>query len=165
MATFLIHLLGAQAETLQLLAGALGEEELLALLDQDEPPQSKLTIDPQLFGEEAPVAGMSSPYQEIEGAVRELDLTAPLEFYLWAYPTYRAFVESALTLDSRVSRGQAEGLTALTDGCITDARAWLASLPVPSSLHGRLEKLTAAPWLKFRSAVLREGGQKRLRSL
>lgn len=159
----LIEILRAQAKTLELLRAALGQEELLHVLEEKEPPASLFeSVEPWASGEMSPRAGISQPYKEIEGAVREMDLSAMLEFYLWAYPTYRAWVESPVLLDSCVRTDSAPHFARLADLVIQDARNYVRNLTLPPKLSTQIEKLVEPVWIQFRTRLLSHTGKRRL---
>jgi hypothetical protein len=102
----------------------------------------------------------SSPYAEIEGAVREFKLPSPLEFHLWAYPHYRAFIESELDLDSRIpGAGHDVGL-ALVDEAVMKAEEWIRSLPIADEFRKQAESAAHVPWLRFRTQALKRIGKR-----
>src|SRR5207237_1497991 len=117
-----------------------------------------------------------SPYEELQGAVQELGLTPELEFHLWAYPHYRAFVESSIDLGARIASQGAPGSgygrihpmhasagsagTVLVEEAAAQAEDWLRRLPVRPEQRQQLEALAHAPWLRFRAAVLKRIGRR-----
>ena len=166
----LTALLTAHAETLVRLSALLGEEELLRLLDdfEDPIPEEGLRVQGEWSAASVQVlpAGEQmahSPYALLEGTVRELGLPAFLEFYLWAFPPYRFFIEGATPLDARFTDGAP--LERLTKALIEDGQQWVRSLHVPSQVSRELEQSQKSPWLKFRSSVMDRGGARRLRAL
>jgi hypothetical protein len=104
---------------------------------------------------------MSSAYAELAAAVHDCQLPAPLEFHVWAYPHYRAFIESAIDLDSVVT-AQGEAGVALVDEAWARAREWVRGLPMQPDLGKRAEKVAEVPWLRFRTRVLERIGKRRL---
>lgn len=162
----LIEVLRAQAETLELLRAALGQDELIHLLEEKDPPPSLFKdVTPWCSGELSSRSGMSNPYKEVEGAVREMDLSALLEFYLWAYPTYRAWVESPVLLESLVTIDPPGHLARLADLTLLDAKAYVRHLTLPPQLSKQMEKLVDPAWIKFRTRLLSQSGKKRLTSV
>jgi hypothetical protein len=159
---FLIALLEAQAQTLQRLAALFGEEVLLEMLESagDLPPDIiTLRHDPRLF--EAPRAQASGlAYQELDGAVRDLRLPAVLEFHLWAYPHYRAFIESPLDLNSRIHGTDENAWISLVEEAMVQATAWLKRLPIPPQFWIQAERAAHLPWLRFRTDVLKRIGKR-----
>src|ERR1700746_1899856 len=117
---FLVLMLEAQAETLKRLAAFFGEERFLEMLEnseEDEPTIPKLDgklIPFEPIGTRLP-AGARSPYVELEGAVPEFHLPEVLQFHLWAYPHYRAFIESDFDLGSALTEGNQQAGIALVD--------------------------------------------------
>ncbi len=162
---FLILLLQTQSFTLQKLAGILGEELLLELLeiagDETQTPEWKGSpIESSWF--EPPRAGNHRmPYAEIEGAVRELHLPATLEFHLWAYPYYRLIVESSISLNSIVSKNK-DTVECLVAHALEHANHWIKALPIEPEHSRQIEQAALAPWLKFRSQVFRKLGNNHL---
>lgn len=166
---FLILLLQAQAQTLQRLAALFGEENLVEILESagDEPPGREEGLAaggfPELarmrwLDEPAPGSG-AFPYAELEGTVHELGLSAVLEFHLWAYPSYRSFIESPLDLNSRV---RADAASVLIQETLAQAQAWVKKLPVAPEAGLRAERAAKVAWLKFRAEVLKRVGRRPL---
>lgn len=180
---FLIYLLEAHAQTLQRLAALFGEEALLAMLEvageQDEgeskkdegvPPRSQpLAQNPRWLDSEtsALAPGESNAYAELEDAVRHASLPAFLEFHLWAYPLYRAYIESPLDLEARIRSGAEDGESGnagivLTEHAMAEARKWVRRLPIPPELARQAESAAEVPWVRFRTQVLKKIGRRPL---
>lgn len=171
---FLIALLEAHAETLKRLAALFGEENLMHLLemagDDEEPlprgstkgkpaPPIKL-VNPSFFDAPSPFSATDSTYAEIEGAVHEMNLPAFLEFHLWAYPHYRAFIESPVDLNSRIPGPGGEAGVALVDEAVTQAEAWVKGLPMSDLVRDQASRAAHVPWLKFRTQILKRIGKR-----
>jgi hypothetical protein len=160
---FLVLILEAHAETLKRLAALFGEERFLELLENaDGENDPAPTLDCKLIpfapiGTRLP-AGARSPYVELEGAVHEMHLPAFLEFHLWAYPHYRAFVESDLDLGSTMTEGNPDTGRALVDEAIRQAHEWVRKLHIPPAISAQAEAAAQAPWIRFRTNTLRKMG-------
>lgn len=168
---FLILLLGAHSEALKRLAAFFGEERFIDMLED-----SGDTIDKSLpirkFTDKAGAAliwiDMNSPrtnanaYVELEGAVRELSLPEVLEFHLWAYPHYRAFIESSVDLNARMAPGGGSSGAALIEEACIQAEAWAHALPIPPAVAGAAHKAALVPWLRFRAEALKKMGRRPL---
>lgn len=178
LAEFLVYTLRSHAETLTRLAALLGEDQLITLLEAmpDPGPTRKLTpeiqslfLDPAQNQVHPDVPGKlvppSSPYQEIEGAVQEVRLPVVLEFYVWAYPFYRMFIESPMDLNSLLADADDERTLALVDQAIQAAREWTKLLPLPPQLAIRADQVVKTPWIKFRTDVLRALGKRPMRAI
>ncbi len=96
-----------------------------------------------------------SPYSELEGAVRDFKLSPVLQFHLWAYPVYRSFIESRLELGARVARPQA-----VVDAAMGGQKRWLATLPIATEFRLQAERAAEVPWIRFRTLVLKDLGQR-----
>ncbi|NDD91763.1 hypothetical protein EBZ37_06735, partial [bacterium] len=106
LAEFLAEILQAHGQVLLRLAALLGEEELLELLEQVE------EIDrsgENAWEHQTRARLVSSPGDTaqdglaiIQSSVLEMNLPSFLEFYVWAYPHYRAFIESGIDLSYRI---------------------------------------------------------------
>ena len=172
---FLVLLLGAQAEALKRLAAFFGEEVLVAMLED----AGESFDDRRLAGlEPAKYASTSAgkiawtppqtphtnanAYSELEGTVRELALPEVLEFHLWAYPHYRAFIESAIDLDARLPAGGGESGTFLIDEAVAAADAWTKELPIPPAVSAAAFKAAQVPWIRFRTEALKKMGRRPL---
>jgi len=172
---FLVLLLGAQAETLKRLAAFFGEENLVDMLEDagESFDDRKLAgLAPAKFATTS-VASVTwiaastphtnaSAYAELEGTVRELGLPEILEFHLWAYPHYRAFIESAIDLDSRLPAGGGESGAALIEEACAAADAWVKTLPIPPAVAAAAYKAAGVPWLRFRTEALKKMGRRPL---
>ncbi|MCM2277554.1 MAG: hypothetical protein NDJ89_05710 [Oligoflexia bacterium] len=163
---FLCQLLEAHAETLRRLAALLGEERLLEVLEEagEREAERPASAPIELHAEKllAPQSSGGSAYQELEGAVREFGLPAVLEFHLWAYPHYRAFIESPIDLDSRIPGPGGDTGTVLVEEAVAQAAAWVRKLPLPSQLGLQAERAAHVPWLRFRTQTLRRIGRRPL---
>ena len=169
---FLIAVLAAHGQTLQRLAALFGEDWLMEILekagDETSPtalPAGKVVRPARLdLFETGPAHGtQSSAYAALESSIHEMNLAAPLEFHLWAYPHYRAFIESPLDLNSRIiTDPSGESGTALVDEAIAQAQKWIKQLPIPVDLSKRAEAAAQVPWLRFRTDVLRRIGKRPL---
>lgn len=169
---FLILLLEAHSESLKRLAALLGEDTLLELLENSENLNEGKVSDWLQNAKDsgrllpftpigaASTSGSRSPYIELEGSVREFQLPAVLEFHLWAYPHYRAFIESDLDLSSLVSEPTNESAAVLVDEAIRQALQWIRRLSLPPALSKQAEAAASLPWIRFRTSVLRKVGLK-----
>jgi len=172
---FLVLLLGAQAETLKRLAAFFGEENLVDMLEDagesfDDRRLAGLAPEKFATSSVASVTWIDSPaphsnanaYAELEGTVRELGLPEILEFHLWAYPHYRAFIESAIDLNARLSPESGVSGTALVDEACAASEAWVKTLRIPPSVAAAAYKAAAQPWLRFRTEALKKMGRRPL---
>lgn len=172
---FLVLLLSAQAETLKRLGAFFGEENLVAMLEdagESFDDRRLAGLEPAKFASTSVASvtwiSASTPhtnanaYAELEGTVRELDLPEVLEFHLWAYPHYRAFIESAVDLDARLPPGGGESGTALIEEACSSAEAWVKALPIPPSVAAAAYKAAHVPWLRFRTEALKKMGRRPL---
>jgi hypothetical protein len=171
---FLSQLLQTHAQVLQRLAALFGEERLIDLLESlpdpspDEPeiPPTRLArhewLETDAQGNLKIVDDDIDAYTALEGSVHELNLPAPLEFHLWAYPHYRAFIEGDLPLDAKLlGRGSDSGYI-LAEDCMNQGKEWIRKLPIPSPLAPRAETAAEVPWLRFRAELLKKIGKRPL---
>ncbi|OFZ83668.1 MAG: hypothetical protein A2603_16590 [Bdellovibrionales bacterium RIFOXYD1_FULL_55_31] len=160
---FLICLLEAHAQTLQRLAALYGEDVLFEILEQaGDSPQARSQIDSSLFSQTS-VRGVGvsgSAYAELESAVHGFKLPAVLEFHLWAYPHYRAFVESPIDLNSRIPGPGTDTASVLVEEAVAQAKRWVKQLPIPPELGQQTERAAEIPWLRFRTTVLKRVGRR-----
>lgn len=165
LAEFLVSILQAHAQTLQRLAALFGEEELIEIIENagdlfpsELKPEWVESLDPPASG--APSA--SSAYSELEGSVQELNLSPILEFYLWAYPTYRSFIESELDLNARI-RGSGTPIGVdMVDTAVEQAEHWIRHLRLPAAQSQLATRAAHVPWLRFRTEVLKRIGRRPL---
>ena len=167
---FLIHVLDAHAQVLQRLAALLDEEALIAVLelageqqesDPERYPTPILKLRPEWFDRHS-ATGHSTAYAELESAVHGMKLGSQLVFHLWAYPPYRAFVESEYDLDTRILGPGGEAGTRIVDDTIQMARLWVEELPLPPQVRARAAQAAEIPWLRFRTEVLKRIGRRPL---
>lgn len=170
---FLIALLQTHAHALQRLAALFGEDVLIEILEnQPEPPEfpdprksarpSYSMSDfknPPLRG----VGGFGGSYSELETTVQNLRLPTMLEFHLWAYPPYRAFIESGLSLDATVAK--TETTENLVKEVIEQATQWVRQLPLPPEFSLQAERATEVAWIRFRTEMLQGIGKRPLGSI
>lgn len=161
---FLICLLDAQAQTLQRLAALFGEDAFIEILESQEAPSlppSLHSLNPAWFEASGPT-GYSSSYAELEGAVRDFRLSEVLEFHLWAYPHYRAFIESSIDLTSKIIGPGTDTGVVLVDEAVAQAQDWVRKLPIHPSMSRQAELAAHVPWLKFRAQILKRIGKRPL---
>jgi hypothetical protein len=163
---FLIYLLEAQAQTLHRLATLFGDEILLHMLEESGDRIARDTAAPRFetrwFEAAQAHQGFSSPYAQLEGAVHDFKLPSPLEFHLWAYPHYRAFVESGIELDARIPGPGGDVGMQLVDEAVAQAEAWVKKLPIASEFALQAQTAAHVPWLRFRTQVLKRIGKRPL---
>jgi hypothetical protein len=176
LAEFLAQILATHGEVLLRLAALIGEEELLELLEKAEelhPADDTLDEferwDAWLKERLVTSPGESAPQAmaEIQSTVSSLDLPEVLEFYVWAYPGYRAYVETSAGLAMRIPRQGPTGAPSesglqLTEDAVSRAKAWFRRLPLPPQIVATAERAAEVPWLRFRSEVLKRVGRRPL---
>lgn len=167
---FLIALLEAHAQTLQRLAALFGEERLLEMLEsagEDETgkgatqrPEPAALTHPEWI--QSVEDGSGSAYAELEGAIHEMNLPAVLEFHLWAYPLYRAYIESSFDLGSKIQGAGSSAGTSMVNEAVAYAEEWIKCLPMPPGISQQAERAAQIPWLRFRAEVLKRIGKRPL---
>ena len=170
---FLICILEAHAQTLQRLAAFFGEDVLLEMLElagdkEDNKPHPEKSsqrnmVDPIWLEPSGKFHDVNAQaYAALEGAVHEFNLPAMFEFHLWAYPHYRAFIESPLELNSRIRGPGSDAGLELVGEAIAQAEAWIKTLPMPPAISAQAERAAQVPWLRFRTNVLKRIGKRPL---
>ena len=184
---FLTALLEAHGQALHGIAALLGEEELIEAIDQMEgaPAVDEETEKAHAFVKsialevaalarsgELPAGAAASaavlrgsagdPYLILEGAVRDFNLTPVLEFYLWTYPLYRAWIEGELPLDWVIPSPGTDIGTRMVDDAVARAERWMQLLMLPRPIAMRAEQYSRGPWLKFRAGALKRAGRRPL---
>ena len=166
---FLIEILQAQASTLQTLSSFLGEEKIKNILNKtNESISSDKNAHTQIAHFIQPATAMpvtSKPYSSLKTAVESFHLSNELEFHLWSYPHYRAFIESSLDLNSMIQTPWDSTALALTEEAIAQANTWLQSLPLSSQEHAKIKEPVSLHWLRFRSIILKKCGKSPLQIL
>jgi hypothetical protein len=173
VAELLTQLLITHAHVLQRLAAYFGEEELFELLEKAseirEEQQGKNPKSPFKFQKDwfipAPLKiARTSPYAELDGTVREMNLPAVLEFHLWAYPFYREWIESSVDLRATINP-TSQGGSLTVQEALAQAKSWLSSLPVHPIHAERVITLGMTPWIRFQSEIMKKLGARPLNSL
>lgn len=179
LSEFLAEILTTHGQVLLRLAAMLGEEELLELIEKAEElhptPAPHEGEEPGSQWEKwlrerlthSPGDTPSHAMAEIQGAVSDLNLPEVLEFYVWAYPPYRAYVETGIDLSLRIPRQGATGAPSesglqLTEDAVERAKHWFRRLPIASTMAPAAERVVEVPWLRFRSEVLKRVGRRPL---
>jgi hypothetical protein len=163
---FLVLLLEAHAETLKRLAALFGEDRFLEMLENTGADLDDEPAIPEIDSKDIPFSptgssgssNMRSPYVALEGAVRDFDLPAVLEFHLWAYPFYRSIIESDLDLSSALTPDSVKNATSLVDRAIQEAKTWVHKLPIPPVMSAQAEAAAQVPWIRFRTTAFRKMG-------
>lgn len=133
LAEFLAEILTAHGQVLLRLAALIGEERLLDLLERAEELYPLADEDVETFSRwekwlrsmlvESPGDTPSHAMAEIQSAVNALNLPEVLEFYVWAYPTYRSYIETGIKLSMRIPRLSATGAPAEKGCCSPTIRS------------------------------------------
>ena len=89
-----------------------------------------------------------------------MSLSAVLQFYLWAFPPYRAIIETSLDLNSRLQGPGGEAGVALVDEVISQAEEWIRRIPIAIGHVAQVDRATHVPWLRFRAEVLKRVGRR-----
>jgi hypothetical protein len=163
-AEFIINILRAHAQTLHRLAAFFGEAELLEILETlgESTEDSELSFKIKEEWLTTP-AGPETPfaYLELEGAVHDMHLSSVLEFHLWAYPFYRAIIESSVNLKSKIpDQPGSRVLETLVEEAIVQAQTWIEKLPIPHVLANQTRSIAQVPWVRFRTTVLGRTGRR-----
>jgi len=169
---FVMALLEAHALTLLRLVVYFGEPKLIELLESvpdDDAASAGVGdfallpgVDDALTPPPPMGPQLKHPFTEIEGHVGELGVSSLLEFYLWAYPGYRMWAESALDLGAQLVPSNPKLLEAMIDQAVRQNRTWLGRLPIPSDLFASVERSAQVPWVRFRTDILRRSGGRHL---
>ena len=177
LSDFLAELLQAHGQVLLRLAALLGENELLELLEQAEElhPSDEISTERERKWEsEIRARLVSSPGDSaheglaiIQSTIHDMNLPSVLEFYVWAYPHYRAFVESGIDLSYRIPRITATGApsesgVSLVEEAVFQAKEWFMKLPIHPAQAPAAERAAEIPWLRFRTEVLKRVGKRPL---
>jgi len=103
------------------------------------------------------------PFEALERPVRDLGLADDLEFFVWAYPYYRTFVESNVDLNETLPFQDQQVVAALVDEATRMSVSWIESMPIPTGAPAdSREKVVAVSrqqWLRFRTDLFRKNGQ------
>ncbi len=167
---FLSALLTAHGQTLSRLAAFFGEDVFIEMLEdsgetiEDALPASKFAKKIHADGViwlDSPQSSNANAYMQLEGAVREIGLPEFLQFHLWAYPHYRAFIESSLDLNSRIrADANSDAAVQLVEEAVQQAQAWVRALPIPPMAAPAAERAAQMPWIRFRTEILKHLGKR-----
>lgn len=164
-ADFLIHILQAHGRSLQQLAAFMGEEELIELLEKMG-EDSKVQLRPsglklEWFEHVGNPSQGFSPYGALEEAVRELNLSAVLDFYVWAYPYYRSLIEMPVDLRDQIRLDYPpDRVEIIVNEALQSSIQWIQALPIPARYRTQTERLAQAPWIRFRAEMLKKFGRR-----
>lgn len=163
----LISLLETQAQTLKRLAAFFGEEKLVDILESSpdlscSPP---LPIKRNWIQETSQNLSHDRVYQKLEGCVRDQNLSASLEFHLWAYPCYRAWIEASLDLTAEIQLRDdphEDRLHLFVEEIRNEATKWAQNLAIPTPLKPAAEQAAQIPWLRLRTKLFQKAGRRSL---
>lgn len=165
---FLIMLLQAHGDSLKRLAALLGEDEFVEILEnsgEDAAEVHTLLKPSELMHKKLEVALTSDAYKKIAGAVMEMNLPKLLEFHIWAYPHYRAFIESPLDLNAEIQGPGTDTGLALVEEAIQQSQAWFKQLQIPVERVATAERAAQIPWIRFRTELLKKIGRRPLHAV
>lgn len=97
-------------------------------------------------------------YLNIESTVRELNLPAMMEFYLWSYPAYRVLAEGSWPLPTPLHTWSRDLLQSVVEEIIQDHAEWLKSLHLPHKPLGTLSQAADPHWRAFRAQAFKDLG-------
>ncbi len=167
---YLVEVLTTQAQVLIEMRDLFGETVLLhALENRGEPPNESLSPDANIFKPPLTAEALDdSPYTLLQSAVRGAHLPAALEFHLWAYPHYRAWIESQAALHWRTRPSltppeESESLLILP--ALQTARSWVASFGFTPEIETKIARRVEQHWIRFRSKILQKLGRASIRPL
>ena len=146
---FLAALIHTYGSVLKNLEAFFGEEIFTEIMERA--PELALTerekINPRLYFHEESrphEANDEDPYETIRSAVLSLKLTPSAEFYVWAYPPYRYFVECPLPLDAHAR--SPHRTPELQRWAKTFHERWVKNLGIPGKILSPESPLYWEPW-------------------
>ncbi|MCC7440407.1 MAG: hypothetical protein IT285_02170 [Bdellovibrionales bacterium] len=162
---FLVLVLQAHGRLLVDLKEIFGADLLLRILANYKP--TELALQGSKLWELFPLKPRSShspfPFETLEKPVKEMRLNEDLEFFVWAYPYYRTFVESNVDLNETLPFQDQQVVLALAEEATSMARAWAEAVPLPpeaeSELRSRAQEASRQHWVRFRSELFKRNGQ------
>lgn len=107
---------------------------------------------PELASSEV-AAYESFPYEILEQTVKNIKLPAGLEFYIWAYPYYREFIESPLKLDQTLFTQDTILVQKLSKDAILFSEAWALSIPAKEPFKSEITRVVTHHWKGFEKDV------------
>ncbi len=172
---YIITLLETQAKTLTRLAALLGSPAFLVILEESGDLQpvfslEEAKVDLKWFSFKPKV--VSQGFSAIPGAIQVLHLPPTLEFHLWCYPFYRALIESPLPLKATLSTTP-HHQQRLVDLTVQAAQTWANNLlaplhpnaTMPLTAREQVMQVAFAPWLRFRTQMLKKMGHPPIKML
>jgi len=166
LADYLILILQSYSHTLKQIAFYIGEDQLVFLLENQSAPEyffdvqgGYLTPHPYRIKKQETTKRLpSNLYAYLESSVHEMKLQPQLEFYIWAYPPYRTWIESESDLSFWINPSHPEVEKLANEPAFYNKR-WIESLDCQNDVKIRIEHLTKNVWLKFRTEVLKSIGK------
>ncbi len=172
---FLVAMLKAQGDTLARLGEFWGETRALDLLEERDESHDSDVYSARLHAELSLAAKRAlradpATYAALQAVVMESGLSEPLAFHLWAYPAYRALMESNLPLSLPIAGpDEPDGTQPLGVHLIEEtvewAKVWLDSLRLPIAMQPQVRITFDAVWLRFRNQILRGLGRNPFQAL
>ena len=163
---YLVLVTDSIGESLFLLAGLLGEERALRVIENGAELENVPPIAPELlagflgpkeadipFDEDAP-----NPYTELQMKVDRLRHHPQIEFYVWSYPGYRVWAESGLTLDRVWLPRERDTIAELERDAIARFEQWYESLGIPEVIAAKTYEVLHRPWKKFQHELYKAAG-------
>ncbi len=166
LSTYLKLLLECQGESLVLLAGILGEERTLRVLEDRDDENDPTELGPELFAliekaaadYEPPILGEdTNPLDDLERAADKIYRFPHFQFYIWSYPGYRKWVESEFGLDEGLKPTD-DMIERLADDGLTEFHAWYRSLKIPAAIEDSCLQVISRPWKKLKHDLFRSTG-------
>lgn len=160
---YLGAVLHTQGQVLLELHGLFGSRVLIEVLERAGDRPLETTSDCKtLF---AHAKGNNYPYEFLEALVLSVGLPKEFEIYLWAYPHYREYIESAVPIDGKIAKPSESNLSQLIDEATQEGYKWLAHLNLPPHIDAYVQKAAKGPWLRFRTALLTVSGRRPLTAI
>jgi len=157
---FLRELLLIHGEVLKNLSAVFGKTVLVEILEAAGEREDLICVPYLDFFEsdnsDEEVGG--AYYESIQVGVESLKLPPELAFHCWAFPIYRAYVESELPLNANLKR-DSDSEIKLFELTNSQIEGWLRSLALPEKIHKSAAKAVFPTWLRLRTKILESSGQ------
>jgi hypothetical protein len=160
---YLVLMTETFAESLFLLAGLLGEERALRVIEAGVEREKIIPLDQKIlegFRNHEPhleeVSG--DPYQELQMKIDRLRHHPQMEFYVWSYSGYRVWAEEDILLDAVWLPTDRADIEKLEKDATDRFLQWYKNLQIPEVLEQKCLEVLGKPWKRFQHELYKTAG-------
>lgn len=160
---YLVLMTETFGETLFLLAGLLGEERALRIIEESIEREVIEPLNPKIlegFRNHEPYLSevSSDPYQELQMKIDRMRHHPQMEFYVWSYSGYRVWAEQDVELDSLWQPEARADVEMLEKDATERFNRWYKNLQIPEVIHENCYEVLSKPWKKFQHEMYKAAG-------